>query len=62
MTKSEAKAIVEATGRTLRALEGIEMPWSDMTEEVRQVVHRNLKSAADEVNRVHAMAHAELDR
>lgn len=62
MTKSEARAIEEATNRALRKMQGVEMPWMRMDDPTREHVVKVLKDAVDEIERVRAMALAELER
>jgi hypothetical protein len=62
MTKSEARAIEDSTGRALRILYGTEkeggMPY--LKSEDRQAVYAAVKTACEEIERVRAMALQEL--
>lgn len=61
MTKSEATAIFESCCRASRAL-NVEMPWVDMSTELKAQVLERLKPAMDEIGRISEMAKAELER
>ena len=61
MTKAEAVAIHHAASHAIRELEGFNMPWAEMGDDLSKRVLGNLKIAIARIELIRSMANAELD-